>query len=167
MRAFQREPGGHITASIDRDEALLLQSLAGQLATVLHTPSDVDPAVLRLLPDAYPDDAEASSEFRRLTESGLRERKLANADTLMTTLSESVETGELRLDSTQAAAWLRSLTDLRLTLANRLGIESDDGNDESGNPDSADTDSTSDDILQDLYDWLGYLQNSLVEAVDV
>jgi hypothetical protein len=49
---------------------------------------------------------------------------------------------------------MRSLTDIRLTLASRLGIESE-------------TQAPSEDaILQNLYDWLGFLQNSLVEAVD-
>nr|WP_232842246.1 DUF2017 family protein [Terrimesophilobacter mesophilus] len=115
----------------------------------------MDPAIVRLLPDAYPEDPAASAEFRRFTAGGLVERKIANADTLMVTLSDSIETGVLRLDPQQAGAWLRSLTDIRLTLASRLGIESDDQA------------PSSDAILQDLYDWLGFLQNSLVEAVDV
>lgn len=170
MTPFQRENNGAIVAAIDRNEALLLQSLAAQLASLLSAPSDADPAILRLLPDAYPEDAEASSEFRRLTEAGLVERKLANTSTVLTTLSESVETGELRLDTAQAGAWLRNLTDLRLTLASRLGIEhdvewlDDDGLDD---PESDEPDTEDDGILQGLYDWLGFLQNSLVEAVDV
>jgi hypothetical protein len=107
-----------------------------------------------MLPDAYPDDARASAEFRRFTASGLIERKVANAGTVMMTLTSAIETGEVRLDAGEAGAWLRCLTDIRLTLAARLGIETDD------QPPSEDT------VLQDLYDWLGSLQNSLVDAVD-
>lgn len=154
MKAFQREPDGTVTATIDRDEALLLQSLASQLGALLRDGDGRDPAVIRLLPDAYPDDPVASAEFRRFTADGLVERKLANADTVIMSLSESIETGTVRLDPAQAGAWLRSLTDIRLTLASRLGIESED------QPPSGDQ------ILQELYDWLGFLQNSLVEAVD-
>ncbi len=154
MRAFHREPDDTVVASIDRDEALLLQNLASQVTALLVEGDGLDPAIVRLLPDAYPDDSAASAEFRRFTAGGLVERKLANADVVIMTLSESIETGEVRLDPEQAGAWLRSLTDIRLTLASRLGIESE-------------TQAPSEDaILQNLYDWLGFLQNSLVEAVD-
>ncbi len=154
MKPFERADDGTVSAGIERDEALLLQNLASQLSALLREGDGMDPAVVRLLPDAYPDDPDASAEFRRFTAGGLVERKLANADTLMVTLSDSIETGVLRLDPQQAGAWLRSLTDIRLTLASRLGIEADD------QAPSGDT------VLQDLYDWLGFLQNSLVEAVD-
>ncbi|MBB5632396.1 hypothetical protein BKA04_000619 [Cryobacterium mesophilum] len=155
MKPFERAGDGGVSAGIERDEALLLQNLASQLTALLREGDGMDPAIVRLLPDAYPEDPAASAEFRRFTAGGLVERKIANADTLMVTLSDSIETGVLRLDPQQAGAWLRSLTDIRLTLASRLGIESDDQA------------PSSDAILQDLYDWLGFLQNSLVEAVDV
>ncbi|GAA3740960.1 DUF2017 domain-containing protein [Leifsonia bigeumensis] len=154
MKPFERADDGAVTAGIERDEALLLQNLASQLTALLREGDGMDPAVVRLIPDAYPDDPAASAEFRRFTAGGLIERKLANADTLILTLSDSIETGVLRLDPQQAGAWLRSLTDIRLTLASRLGIESDDQA------------PSEDAILQNLYDWLGFLQNSLVEAVD-
>jgi hypothetical protein len=154
VRAFHRAPDGTIGASVDRDEALLLQSLASQVTTLLREGDPSDPAIVRMRPDAYPDDPTASAEFRRFTAGGLVERKIANADTGMITLSSAIESGEVRLDPREAGAWLRCLTDIRLTLASRLGIES-----ETQEP-SEDT------ILQDLYDWLGSLQNSLVEAVD-
>lgn len=155
MRAFTADPDGTVNASIDRDEALLLQSLASQVTTLLRDGNGTDPAVVRLLPDAYPGDATASAEFRRFTSSGLIDRKVANADTMMATLSPAIESGEVHLDPQQSGAWLRCLTDIRLTLASRLGIDSD-------NQEPSD-----DAVLQDLYDWLGFLQNSLVEAVDV
>ncbi|WP_168626789.1 MULTISPECIES: DUF2017 family protein [unclassified Cryobacterium] len=153
MRGFERHQDGSISAKIDRDEALLLQSLASQLATLLQSPDDGDPAVIRLLPDAYPDDADASAEFRRFTQDGLVERKLHNATLVTTTLSAAVDSGELSLNPGETLAWMKALTDIRLTLASRLGIERED-------------DRSADIVLQDLYDWLGFVQNSLVEVLD-
>lgn len=154
VKAFTAESDGSILSAIDRDEALLLQNLAAQVSDLLRNGSGNDPAVVRLLPDAYPQDHEASAEFRRYTASGLVDRKVMNADIVLTTLTSAIETGNVRLNEHEAQAWLRSLTDIRLTIANRLGIETDD-------------DVPSDDsVLQDLYDWLGFIQNSLVEAID-
>ena len=45
-----------------------------------------DPVLARLLPDAYRDDPEASGEFRRYTEQGLRSGKAAAARTVLATL---------------------------------------------------------------------------------
>lgn len=154
MKAFTAEPDGSIQAAIDRDEALLLQNLAAQVSDLLRNGNGNDPAIVRLLPDAYPQDHVASAEFRRYTASGLVDRKVLNADIVLTTLTSAIETGVVRLNEQEAQAWLRSLTDIRLTIASRLGIETDD-------------DVSSDDsVLQDLYDWLGFIQNSLVEAIE-
>ncbi|MBX3089125.1 MAG: DUF2017 domain-containing protein [Cryobacterium sp.] len=154
MKGFSRDRSGKLRASIDRDEALLLQSLAGQLIDLLQHGRAADTAIQRLFPDVYPDDEAASAEFKRLTLGGLRDRKILNAESIMSSLSAAVETGELELDGDQIQSWLRGLTDIRLTLADRLGIVSDDQEPLDGEP------------MQGLYDWLGFLQNSLVEALD-
>lgn len=154
MKAFTAGPDGIIQADINRDEALLLQNLASQVSALLREGSATDPALVRLLPDAYPEDHEASAEFRRYTASGLIDRKVENADIVLLTLSSAIETGDVRLNADEAHAWLRCLTDIRLTIASRLGIVSDN------------QEPSSDNVLQDLYDWIGFIQNSLVEAVD-
>ena len=53
---------------------------------------------------------------------------------------------------------MRTLTDIRLIIASRLGIENDgdEGNDETD----------ADLMMQDIYDWLGMVQGSLIEALD-
>lgn len=154
MRAFTRQPDGIIQAEVSRDEALLLQDLASQVSELLRDGNSNDPAIMRLLPDAYPDDSEASAEFHRFTASGLTDRKVMNADIVLATLTSAIESSEVNLTEHEAQAWLRSLTDIRLTIASRLGIETDD------QPLSGDT------VMQDLYDWLGFIQNSLVDAID-
>lgn len=82
-----------------------------------------DPALLRLLPDASRDDEEAAGEFRRFTERGLRARKQASLRTARGTLSRR---GTLRLSDAEAQAWLTALTDVRLVLAERLELRTDE-----------------------------------------
>lgn len=163
MRHFQRQPDGALRAELDAEEAVLLQSLAGQVSELVADAAlrqaqgaGADAAVARLLPDAYPDDSEASAEFRRFTESGLAERKVANAETVIRSLSGAGATGSVTLDDAEAHSWLRCLTDIRLTIASRLGIDTED--DEAGR--------SIDPLMREIYDWLGFVQNSLIEALD-
>ena len=85
-----------------------------------------DPALRRLLPDAYRDDDEAAADFRRYTENTLRGAKRADATVVRQGLASIAVLGERVLDGEQADAWLRFLTDARLVLASRLGIETAD-----------------------------------------
>ena len=170
MIPFTRD-GQVVTARLVPGESALLASLAGQLIEMLEeraaeSPTDLllaqlgiggasapplDPALARLLPDAYRGDDTAASEHRQLTELGLVDRKVANARAVI----ESLEGGTLvTLDPAGVQSWLRHLTDLRLVLAARLQIE-DDGDEGTG-----------DDRMLDLYDWLGYLQGTLVECLE-
>ena len=156
MRSFERASGGALVALLEAEEALLLQSLAGQVADLVSISTPTDPAIARLLPDAYPDDPEASAEFRRFTADGLASRKVHNAQAVIRSLDAVGDTGEVKLDHADAQAWLRSLTDIRLTIAARLGIETED--DDAG--------SSIDPMMRDIYNWLGFVQNSLLEALD-
>ncbi|MDM4764364.1 DUF2017 domain-containing protein [Galbitalea sp. SE-J8] len=174
MKAFARRKGGIVT-SLDRAEAELLQSLSAQLIGMLEPlagddaaplpglviggsdAAPTDPALARLLPDAYLGDDEesraAARDYRGLTESGLAGRKSANAAVVMSTATA----GDIRLTEAEAQAWLHALTDLRLVIAERLGIE-DEG--------SAIADDEEARTLAEVYDWLGWAQDSLVRAVD-
>ena len=160
MSSSHAKPGGIVVARFDVAELALLAQLSTQLTELLIEQSDEDPALRRLLPDAYPDDPEASAEFRRFTADGLVECKLANASALLASIGAAAASGTasgpatLRLDPPAVQAWLRSLGDLRLTIAVRIGIEQDGDEGTPGDP------------LADLYDWLGYLQGSLVDALD-
>lgn len=82
-----------------------------------------DPAVLRLLPTAAPDDAEVSDEFRRLTEGDLRALKVDRLRTMWRQLSEGEQ--DWRLTPADAMPTAAALTDVRLVLATRLGLDSD------------------------------------------
>jgi hypothetical protein len=116
-----------------------------------------DPVLARLLPDAYAD-AEAAGEFRRFTENDLRSGKSANARLLRETLPR--DGGVVLLDEEQAAAWLSSLNDIRLSLGTSLDV----GPDTEREYLRLDPMSTRARRLY-LYFWLGVLQETLLEAI--
>ncbi|HRN28997.1 MAG TPA: DUF2017 family protein [Terrimesophilobacter sp.] len=91
MKGFRREGDGSVVALIDPAEVAVVSDLADQLRILLTNDSDTDPALLRLLPDAYPEDQDASAEFRRYTHDSLVGRKLAGATTVIETLAAAEE----------------------------------------------------------------------------
>lgn len=139
-------------------ERQLLETLLVQYDELVHDQLDEtevadDPALERLFPNAYPDDDAAASEFRQYTREGLIERKSANSGTVTAALMSADEEGRLAVERDDAERWLPALTDLRLVLAQRLGIRTD-----------ADHLPVTD--LADVYLWLGELQWSLIAALD-
>ena len=188
---FQRRRGGGAVATFSGFEADLLRSLASQLIELLRNEAAVpstavdpfeamldftgpttapdDPVLARLFPAAYREDDEAAGEFRRYTETDLRSGKAANAGLLIDALEEAGLPGEVdeaglfidvELSPVDAMAWLKSFTDMRLALATRLGIQDDDEEFWESLPDD---DPRS--HVHDIYDWLGFLQETLVRAL--
>ena len=117
-----------------------------------------DPAVARLLPDAYQDDPEKAAEFRKYTESSLREAKKYFAQTLLETLPP--EGGKIRLTGDQARDWLRALNDIRLMFGVRLEV-TEDFEDQLAALDPNDPRLPA----FEVYGWLGAVQESLVHAL--
>ena len=117
-----------------------------------------DPALVRLLPDAYPDDPAASAEFRRFTADGLAERKSANARIVIESLAQRDGDDPWRSASTRRrpTAWLRAITDIRLVLGARLGIVQDGDEGDIHDEESA--------LQRAVYDWLAGVQEFLVLA---
>lgn len=126
-----------------------------------------DPALGRLVPEAYLDDDEAAGEFRRVTQSDLLGRRREDAERMRSDLMmidaqhtenppralEATAVVDIPLDEEGARAWLRTFTALRLVIASRLGIESESDHDE-------------DDPRFGVYDWLGYRLDGLVRAIE-
>jgi hypothetical protein len=139
-----------------------LEELVGMSSRPVEPPAD--PALRRLLPDAYSADDEAAGEFRRLTDTDLRTAKRAALQRILDSLDAAEPTrsraSRLSVDGATAAAWLPALTDVRLAVAARLGIDED-----------IDVERMSvevgtgryDEIA--IYDWLSWLQETLVHAV--
>jgi hypothetical protein len=183
--------GNGAMATFSGFEADLLRSLASQLVELLRneaaapksssdpleamldftgpTTEPDDPVLARLFPTAYPADEEAAGEFRRFTEGALRDGKARNAAFVIDTLEESGLPPELEedglwidveLDASGAGTWMRSFTDIRLALATRLGVEEGDEDYWRSLPDD---DPRS--HVHDIYEWVGYLQETLVASV--
>ena len=164
-----------------RNERAVVDKEADPLEALLDLtgPSDPpeDPVLARLLPTAYPDNQDAAAEFRRYTEGDLRDGKAHTAGTMIDTLEDAGlpddvdgdggEGGEvpatidLELDAAQAMAWLKGFTDLRLALAVRLEI--DDEDDQRRLEGLPEDDPRA--HLFAIYDWLGFLQETLVRAL--
>ena len=188
---FQRRRGGGTVATFTGFEADLLRSLASQLVELLRnevaapksgddpleelldfsgpTTEPEDPVLARLFPTAYPHDEEAAGEFRRFTEGTLRDHKAQNAGEVIETLEEAGLPPELEeeglvvdveLDPVGSVTWTKSFTDIRLALATRLGIEEGD---EEYWLDLPDEDPRA--HVYDIYQWVGYLQQTLVDAL--
>jgi hypothetical protein len=182
---------GRIIATFTGFEADLLRSMASQLVELLRneaaaprassdpledmldfsgpTTEPDDPVLARLFPTAYPQDEEAASEFRRFTEGSLRDGKAAGAISIIDCLEDAglppelTEDGlmiDVELDPAQAETWMRSFTDVRLALATRLGVEEGD---EMYWRSLSDDDPRAQ--AHDIYEWVGYLQETLVEAL--
>jgi len=137
---------------VDDDPLAVLVGLTGE-----PVPPPDDPVLARLLPAAYPDDLEASADFRRYTDTDLRRRKRDNATAVRRTLPDGG--GRLELDRDQADQWLECLNDLRLALGTALGVTEDT------DPAELDDDHPARQALE-VYGWLGWLQESLLSCVD-
>jgi hypothetical protein len=176
VRPFDRLSDGRIVGSFTRLEAELIVDFASQVAELLESTQPLasdrllasfgigggdgpssDPALARLLPNAYQDDDEAALEFRHFTERSLVSRKVDSAQTVVTWLSTASGV-EVELDPAAQQAWLRTLTNIRLVIAARLGIEKEG--------DEARTETEEEFILAEVYDWLGMVQETLVDAID-
>jgi hypothetical protein len=117
-----------------------------------------DPVLARLLPDAYQDDPEAAGEFRKYTESSLREAKKYFAQTLLETLPP--KGGRVKLNADQARDWLRALNDVRLMFGVRLEV-TEDFEEQLTSIDPKDPRVAA----FQVYAWLGEVQESLVRAI--
>lgn len=170
LRRGFRASGQSVELRLEAAERQVLANLLGQLVDLIE-PGSVqehddplarsvgiaaeaarpeDPAVLRLLPDAYRDDEEASGDFRRFTEYSLRREKVDRARTALATIDRADARGRVTMTGAEGRAWLLALNDIRLAMGTRLGI-TDDAGEDADRP--------------VVYDWLTWLQSSLVDAL--
>lgn len=133
-----------------------LERLVGMSGAQVDQPDD--PALKRLLPDAYSDDADAASEFRRLTDSDLRAAKVAALQQVLDDLEGAADRA-VRAELTDEAAesWLHALADVRLALGTRLDVSEDMTAEREA---LAPEDPRAQELM--IYDWLSWLQESLV-----
>jgi len=123
-----------------------------------------DPALERLLPTAHKGDDEVASEFRRLTENDLRDRKATTLTTAIDAL-RAADGDRLELTRDQAHAMVIALTDTRLVLGERLGLRTDeDALELDERVSSLDADDPAA-YAASFYDFLTWMQESLTTAL--
>ena len=170
---FKSGLGGKLTLKLDDAELGVLSQLFEQMAELLEHPESEagadplakmlnmsgstqiseDPALARLFPDGYSDDEHASADFRRFTEQDLRAQKVAALTSVRDSLSDW--TGKSSITAQQAQDWLKAINDLRLVLGTRLEIT-----------DEVETDFEADEPGIHLYNYLTYLQGTLIDCLN-
>jgi hypothetical protein len=175
---FERTDTGRIVLRVGELERTMLRSLAQQVRDLVAPPEPTgpidplqamvgidptaqrpeDPALARLLPDAYRGDEEAAAEFRRFTERSLRDTKVAHATAVLEHLERSGE--KVVISADEATSWLGFLNDARLALGTRIGITEENHEELATLPDDDPRGASF-----QVYNWLTYLQDSLLEAL--
>ena len=170
---FRRSRHG-LRITLSADETTIIRTLMEQLLEIIgelprgdpglaelgiseNSEAPADPVLARLFPDGYRDDVEAAGEFRRYTESALRDGKREAAEMVLASVRSP---GDITLDQGQAKAWLRALNDVRLALGTRLEI-TEESYERMDEPDPDDPRFA----MFSMYDWLTFLQESLVRAM--
>jgi hypothetical protein len=159
-----------VLAALARDVATLLQPDAvveasdGAAADPLEAAvgwsdepvaAPLDPAVHRLLPDAYAD-ADEAAEFRRLMDGDLRGAKV-EALQLVVRSAETAD-GAIVVTDDDVDSWLHAINDIRLVLGVRLDITEDDRPRRlrAGDPRRP---------MLAAYDWLTWLQDAVLRGL--
>lgn len=161
MRGFTAHDDGW-QAILEPEEARILLSLSAQLQQLLADglggDAEADAALRRVLPNAYRNDPEAEAEWTQLSRRGIVARKISFARTMGRQLAEVAAADSahpVQVNESEAMDWMRAIGDLRLVLADKLGIvvDGDEGLSELEG-------------LRELYDWLAWIQDDLVRALD-
>lgn len=147
-RDFRRE-GERVTCRFKSYEVEILRGLVGDVRRLVAADVTPNAVTARLFPDPSFDPAVAE-ELRGLIQDDLRAAKEDAARTLLETLPDD---GRVSLSADEAESWLAALNDVRLALGTAIGVTED--------PDDRDADDPS----FQVYHWLSFLQETLVEAL--
>ncbi|WP_421082900.1 DUF2017 domain-containing protein [Rothia nasimurium] len=177
-KPFTYTPRG-ITAKFTSEEVSILTRLFEDVALTLEPDQDpeadplaamvgisenasvpTDPAVARMLPVAS-DDPEVADEYRRYTDLSLRQAKIAH----LSMAALDVQAGTVHLNTEHARAWAGALNDVRLTLGSRLNIANADDAERISQHRDWDSVETTEDYMGLIYNFLTWLQDSLMEAL--
>ena len=114
-KRIKRTRSGELQLRLPTEERQLLRDLPAQLRELLEDEPE-DPALRRLFPPAYTQEAEHEAEYRHLMGDDLKESHLS----ALAVMEETVDAEVLTED--QAAGWLAAINDLRLVLGTRLDV---------------------------------------------
>ena len=151
---------GGVAVALPPVEAELLRQVVAEIRAVLSSQERPDFAY-RLFPPAYLDDEAAQDEFAGLMTDELTAGKLAALAAVEASLARGrVKRGRwtVSLDAEESQAWLGVLNDARLTIGTKLNVTEEDFA-KPLDPEAPDA------HTQAVYHWLGWLEESLVEAL--
>ncbi len=114
-----RKKDGALEIIFEPNEAEFLVGLSGKITKALTTPDHK-----RLFP-AYSKDASVDKELRELLSDELKTSRLERLAVFQHEV-KNIQAHTLRLDETAVERWLGVLNDLRLIMADELGIDADD-----------------------------------------
>jgi hypothetical protein len=185
MNGWTRK-NGHVVAELSPQEAAVIRGLVGQVKDMLtaraeEAPQDElaeltgirtgsttppeDRVLARLLPDFYrrdpntgetdEEEADAAAAMRSLHEPEVLELKTGVATVVLDTCPR--QGGKVKLTGEQAHGWLSALNDVRLALGTALDVQEE-------MPEEPPEDDLQREHLG-VYQWLTWVQDSLVEAV--
>jgi hypothetical protein len=187
MNGWKRK-NGQVVADLSPQEAAVIRGLVGQIKDMLtaranEAPQDElaeltgirtgpstppqDRVLARLLPDFFRSDdasgvpeegtdaANASAAMRSLYEPELLASKTGFAELVLATCPR--QGGRIRLSAEEAEGWLSALNDVRLALGEALDVREE-------MPEEPPEDDLEREHLG-VYQWLTWVQDSLVEAV--
>lgn len=194
LQSFVSQPEGYVT-EIDDEVAVILQQLLGETITVLDAPAESsvltaitvderrdepdDPTLRILLPSMSSDPDEAQS-LRAMTEDTLRTEKSARLEAIDEALREVAGglSNQIIVPRKYVWEWLSGLNDLRLVLAQRLGVETEEQranwdqivyeileHDADSDPGDEPRELTRDEIVALVFVLVSWWQDSLLQAV--
>jgi hypothetical protein len=158
VRRFRRISDGRVQLRLPAAERAVLTSLLPQLLAVVDGDEGVEHLRGRLFPAAY-DDPEREDEFQRLVGDDLVDQRRAALGDVVTTLDAGRTRGRswvVDLDDDQLQSWLAVLHDLRLVLAQVVGIRTES---------DWDTDLETAEPVQILLWHIGVLQEELLDLL--
>lgn len=156
--------GALVVVRFESDEVAALQDLAGQLLALLSggaPPYGADPVRDRLFPRAYLDPTEdaAETDFQSVVHEDLVQAKSASVGALAASLRSAADGRgrvKLVLDPEGVQEWVAALNDVRLAIGAVIGVTEDEFDVDEDDPRHAGF---------VTYDWLTWLQGSLVETL--
>lgn len=158
MRRFRRVSDDHVQLRLPHAEKAVLLSLIPQLRAVIDGADGVEHLRQRLFPAAY-DDPGREREYRRLVGDDLEDERRAALETVVACLEDGTTRPRhwsVDLDRDQVQSWLAVLHDLRLVLAQVVGIRTE--SDWNRDPETAEP--------AELVLWhIGALQEELLELL--
>lgn len=148
MEIFELNDDG-LAINVGSEEQAFLKNVVGELRDLVM--SESDPSLRRLNPPARPDDEDAEVGYRELVDNALLEGRLSAIETV----EQGLQSSQIKPDD--YGAWMQTINNLRLVIGEHLEITNE----------RTPPLKTEGDIERwSIYEYLGYVLQSLIEALD-